>query len=58
MRDGLEGEIVVVVFIFVLVEDVIFFVEGNERVKERFGCYLVINKVLCDYDVIKFFFFF
>lgn len=53
MRDGLEGEIVVVVFIFVLVEDVIFFVEGNERVKERFGCYLVINKVLCDYDVIK-----
>lgn len=50
LRDGLEGETVAAVSTPVLAEDAIFPAEGNERVKERPGCYLVINKVSRDYD--------
>lgn len=46
----MEGETVAAVSTPVLAEDAIFPAEGNERVKERPGCYLVINKVSRDYD--------
>lgn len=47
------GETVAAVSTPVLAEDAIFPAEGNERVKERPGCYLVINKVSRDYDATK-----
>lgn len=49
----MEGETVAAVSTPVLAEDAIFPAEGNERVKERPGCYLVINKVSRDYDATK-----
>lgn len=53
LREGLVGETVAAVSTPVLAEDAIFPAEGNERVKERPGCYLVINKVSRDYDATK-----